>query len=441
MRDPDAALEIGASQVTRHLTHPLQTGHFLNSALARRWVAEGRLVQFQLTSERRVDAERLPFVSHPLEWCDAQLSDAARLTLDLQKEAVAEGFDMKDASAWNVLFAGSRPVFCDLLSFELLTERKWWAAGQFARHFILPLAVLRVKGLPTRHAFQVSRDGMLPEHARKVLGMRRFLTRFWPAMAGAASETLPPARAGKARPVAIEAIRSYRSGLHETFSWMLDGGAPRRPSASTWSGYREHRDHYPDGSVDRKREVLQRWLSEQKPAWVLDLGCNTGEFSRLSADSGASVVSIDGDHDAIQTLYRSLDHTSRIHPLIAPLDDMSGGRGWEGREHSGLMQRLWGQFDGVLMLALVHHLMVSSAIPIAEVAAMVRRCTRAWAVIEWIDENDPQMKLLCAQRRREPAHFSMDIQRNAFIDAGFELVEEIQLDPGTRRLALLRLKA
>ena len=46
---------------------------------------------------------------------------------------LAEGCELKDATAWNVIFAGSRPVFCDHLSFRPLPSRQWWAFGQFLR--------------------------------------------------------------------------------------------------------------------------------------------------------------------------------------------------------------------------------------------------------------------------------------------------------------------
>lgn len=436
MRDPEASIEFGDTRVIRHLRHPLPEGHFLASSLARRWAGDGRLVPFEVVSERRVESERLPFVSHPMEWCDAQLFDAARLTLDLQKDAVAEGFDLKDASAWNVLFDGARPVFCDLMSFVPLAGRKWWAAGQFARHFVLPLAVARSRGLQARTAFLVSRDGLLPEDARRLFGISRFFTRFWPAMAGGGSGVA--AVAASPDPTASrESIVSYR-GLQETLSWMVDGGRPSGVGSSNWAAYREHREHYPEGSVDRKREAVQRWLGTLAPQWVLDLGCNTGEFSRLAVAAGARVVAVDGDHDAIQSLYLSQRGARDILPLIAMLDDLSGGRGWAGREHPGLLQRLEGRFDVVLVLALVHHLIVSSSIPLAEVAGFVRRCTRQRAVVEWIDEGDPQMQLLCSQRQRDPRDFSIDLQRQAFLDAGFEIEEEVVLSPGSRRLALLR---
>ena len=72
-----------------------------------------------------------------------QLRDAALLTLELQERALARGFTLRDASAYNVQFVDGRPVFIDTLSFEPREEGAPWAAyGQFCEHFLVPLALM-----------------------------------------------------------------------------------------------------------------------------------------------------------------------------------------------------------------------------------------------------------------------------------------------------------
>ena len=58
-----------------------------------------------------------PFISYPYEWCFGQLKAAALLTLAVQKRALARDLILRDASAFNVQFVGSRPIFIDTLSF------------------------------------------------------------------------------------------------------------------------------------------------------------------------------------------------------------------------------------------------------------------------------------------------------------------------------------
>nr|MDQ3311615.1 methyltransferase [Actinomycetota bacterium] len=66
--------------------------------------------------------ERIEVVSYPYEWPFEMLRDAALLQLRLTREAIAEKLITKDASSYNVQFAGTRPVFIDIGSFERLRK-------------------------------------------------------------------------------------------------------------------------------------------------------------------------------------------------------------------------------------------------------------------------------------------------------------------------------
>ena len=68
------------------------------------------------------------------------LRDAARLQLALTREALAEKLITKDASAYNVQFVGTKPVFIDVGSFERLRPGEPWAGyRQFCELFLNPL--------------------------------------------------------------------------------------------------------------------------------------------------------------------------------------------------------------------------------------------------------------------------------------------------------------
>ena len=436
MRDPAARLQLTDRDAIRHLNTPLSGAHFLRSTLAQRWASEARLVSFEWRSEFELAAPRIAFVSRPDEWCDAQLHAAAALTLELQCEAVAHGFDLKDASAWNVLFRGTQPVFCDLLSFEALRDRSWWAAGQYARQFILPLLLSRRRGLRAHQCFAVWRDGVPSGSARRLLGPARYASRYWPLMMDAGHAVKANPAQG---PAAIETVGRFREGLHASLRWLLRGVEPGRDCAAptTWSEYAGQREHYTGDSLQRKRECLAAWMSRERPAWVLDLGCNTGEFTRMALEAGSEVVAVDADHECVQRLFLS-SQSQRLHPLVAALDDLPGGRGWASLEHAGLAQRFGQAFDMVLMLGLVHHLMIAASIPIAQVAQFAAHCTRRWLIVEWIDGTDRQARLLCAQRQRTVTEFGIDAQRAAFEAAGFAVVASEPLGDVTRTLALLR---
>jgi SAM-dependent methyltransferase len=436
MRDPAGRLVMEADRVVRELRERLTPDHFLHSPLARRWRERGDLVDFAIVDDHTVAARRVPFVGLPAEWCDLQLFQAAELTLRLQREAVEAGYDLKDASAWNVIFDGGRPVFCDLLSFDPLRHKRWWAAGQFARHFILPLLLSSRRGLPAYKAFQAWRDGVPHEVARRMLGPSRFLTRYWPLMAGGAQPAVAATAAANVVET-IDSIRRFRAGLDQSLSWMLCGVDPRRrlPNPSTWGNYVGERGHYADADLVAKRERVVQWIRDLAPARVLDLGCNSGEFSRLAAEAGADVVGVDLDHGAISRAVAQ--PASRIGFVVAPLDDLRGGYGWNAQEQAGLPQRLRGYADLTMMLALIHHLVLGASIPMAAVAAFAAACTRRWLVVELIAPQDVQIGMMQAQRDRMDAFPTLEEQLGQFRKAGFAIRERLPLSTGTRELVLL----
>jgi hypothetical protein len=328
MRDPQARLVLAVDQVNRHLSEALPKQHPLHTAAARQWVAAGHLVLFDWLDERLLVSPKIPFVSSPEEWCDAQLLDAARLTLDLLELANAEAADLKDASAWNVIFDGCKPVFCDLTSLEPIQSHAWWAAGQFVRHFIGPLWLARATGLQSRDVFRMNRDGAMPELLRETLGWRRFLCRCWPLVAEAK---------GQGGAIGVGAVTSqtplYRKQLVASLRWMLKGVQPRAVRHTVWGQYTAQRGHYTSPALQAKREQLAQWLMQLQPTWTLDLGCNSGEFSQLALDAGSRVIALDGDHDAVQAMYLRYAGHGQLYPVLASLDDIHSGRGWAGAEH------------------------------------------------------------------------------------------------------------
>lgn len=56
-------------------------------------------------------------------------------------------------------------------------------------------------------------------------------------------------------------------------------------------------------------------------------------------------------------------------------------------ECPSFLERAEGKFDLVLMLAVVHHLIVSERVPLADILALVARLTRCWLLIEYVDQS------------------------------------------------------
>jgi hypothetical protein len=114
--------------------------------------------------------ERIPFVSYPYEWPFSMLKDAALLQLRLGRRALEHDLTLKDASAYNVQFKGSEPVFVDVGSFETLRPGEPWAGyRQFCMLFLYPLMLQAYRGAPYHPWLRGSLDGITPTEAAALL--------------------------------------------------------------------------------------------------------------------------------------------------------------------------------------------------------------------------------------------------------------------------------
>ncbi len=432
MRDPLGSITLEPTKVRRNLYQALPHDHFLHDEASTKMVAAGQLVPFQFVTDKEIISPRIPFVSYPHEWCDAQLLDAAELTLTLSEDALSVGHELKDASAWNVIFDGCKPLFCDHLSFQKISEKRWWAFAQYIRHFVLPLCLAKYRLLNAKDSFKINRDGIDPDLARSLMGLKRFATRYWMLM-------LKP-RGSVIEKKSTESYNnsSYHKNLYKTTRWFLGGVRNVHQQRSVWNNYTEERDHYTDSASDVKFQTVKTWLVRLSPQWVIDLGCNTGEFSKLAASAGSRVVAIDLDHESVQKLYLA-NKGEQIYPVIANLEDLSGGRGWGGDEFPGLLTRLDNFGDLVLMLAVVHHLAISSSVPYDRIAEIAASLTKRYLIIELLDSTDPLTQHLAAQRNRQASEFSLSAQRAAF-DRHFNTVEIISIPDSSRQLFLMEKK-
>ncbi len=402
------------------------------SGLYEKLVAGGQLVRHEEvplgpTDEgayRVLRPELLAFISYPYEWCAGQLRAAALLTLDVMRTALDYGMVLKDASAYNVQFVGSRPVLVDTLSFEVYEEgRPWVAYRQFCEHFLAPLALACVRDPRTLGLLRAHIDGiplplasaLLPAITWMRFGLLTHIHLHARAQARLGHETKAATRATLSK----HSLMALIDSLRRTVDVLR---RPTRPS--DWSDY-EATCSYSAESREQKAEVVRRFLEGARAKLVLDLGANTGAFSLLAAGAGAFVVSIDGDSEVVAANFKRLGDArdERILPLVMDLANPSPGLGWDGRERKSLVDR--GPADALLALALVHHLALGNNIPLPMVAAWLARLAPR-ALVEFVPKDDPQSQRLLAVRedvfdRYDRGHMEEALRTHFTIEAAVEL--------------------
>jgi SAM-dependent methyltransferase len=200
--------------------------------------------------------------------------------------------------------------------------------------------------------------------------------------------------------------------------------------SSTWTDYAETATHYSDDDHSRKREFVSQALAAAKPARVLDVGSNSGAYSRLAAETGAEVVSIDTDVDTVDRLATSLQGSGKkILPLHVDLSRPTPATGWENRETASFLGRAKGHFDTVMMLAVIHHLLLSSQIPMDRIAALCANLTTRNLVVEWVPPTDVKFRELVRGREALCGHITEIAFREAFL-CHFNIARECRLANG-----------
>jgi len=81
----------------------------------------------------------IDFWSYPYEWSFSALKATAILHLDIQIKLLKHKIALSDATAYNIQFIGTKPVFVDFLSFRRYRENEHWGAHrQFCDQFLNP---------------------------------------------------------------------------------------------------------------------------------------------------------------------------------------------------------------------------------------------------------------------------------------------------------------
>jgi SAM-dependent methyltransferase len=422
---------------------------FDGSALKRRLVDDGRLIPDEPAdlslaptagAHAVIRPERIAFVSYPYEWTFGELREAALLTLDVQLAAMADGWSLRDASAYNVQFRDARPILIDSLSFEPLEDGAPWVAyRQFCEQFLAPLALVARRDVRLAGLLRLGPDGipldlavrLLPWRTRLDFGLLSHLHLHARAQVRHAADAAADGDAGAARRTRLPKARL--EGLLRNLRGTVDG-LRWEPSGTEWADYSEHTSYGEAAATDKDR-LVDAFVREAPGSRVWDLGANTGRFSRIAADAGRRVVALDIDPAAAERHFRAVREAGRtdILPLVADVANPSPALGWAGRERRSLLDRA--DADAILALALVHHLAIGRNVPLPMLADLFADLA-PWAIVEFVPKEDPMVRRLLATRRDVFPDYHLDGFR-AVMAARFDVVREAPIAESTRVLFLL----
>jgi len=378
---------------------------------------------------------RIPIISYPYEWTFGMLRDAAALQLELVEAALLENMSLKDATAYNIQFIAGKPVFIDIASFEPQEVGAPWAGyRQFCELFLFPLMLQAYKRLDFQPFLRSRLDGVSVQTAAGLFGLRdRFrrgvLSHVWlqaklERRYGRTEQNVKSKlkSAGFNREMILANVRKLRR-LVDRLEWQ-DG-------ESEWGHY-EALHNYSDEDHRRKEAFVDESIAASGAQVVWDLGCNTGQFSKIAARHADQVLAMDLDHLSVERLYRDIRHDGleNILPLVQNIADPSPKQGWRLQERSDLPGR--SQPDLVLCLALIHHVVITANIPLAEFVDWLADLGPN-LVIEYVSRKDDKVQALLRNKVDLYSDYSRE-SLEAALRRRFEIRDTLELDSGNRFL-------
>lgn len=451
-RDPSGFVYQRAGLLYRQVNLSYQADYdaLMSSGLYTHLVEKKRLVAHQeikvepLVPEgfyKTIQPERVPFMTYPYEWSFSQYRDAAIQTLRIMQAALEYGMILKDASAYNIQFINNRPVLIDTLSFTQYKEGQPWVAyRQFCQHFLAPLALMSKVDMSMGSMMRLHIDGipldlasrLLPLSTRANFGLSTHIHLHAAALKRYTSDNTgkDPQRGAFTKNALVGLVDSLMRTVQK-LRW--------KPATDKWGNYYQA-TNYSDQAFAKKKEIVTTLLQSVEAATILDLGANTGVFSKLAKEApGCTVISTDYDPAAVEINYLDCKQHKIRHvlPLILDLTNPSPAIGWANLERDAFFQR--GPFDVIMALALIHHLAISNNLPLEKIAAFFAQNCQ-YLLIEFVPKEDSQVQRLLAGRddifeNYTPAGF------RASFDAYFEPVNELVVEGSARTIFWMKKKS
>lgn len=415
-RDPSSHVYVSGSRVFRGIRGPNAAflGEFLESAfykeragsaIVNSWVVSRQDLRKaklpdDLLSEYDlwIEHQRLEFITYPYEWSFGQLRRAAIFQLDLNIQSLEAGFQLKDASAYNIQFVGNQPTFIDLPSFEIYQEgQPWIAYKQFCEMFFAPLVLHAYTGVSMQPWIRGNLDGIDLVDCSRVLPWKSYLSAsvlgHIHAHAMASKKVSATSQAAEKKKVSVkkENLISLMKGLQSAIKGL------KSRSASYWKDY-ENQNSYSSGLVLEKEQIVSDFAAEFAGKRLLDIGCNAGKFSEIALEMGVrSVIGMDFDEGALdQAIEREVLDGKDFSPLLYDFANPSPAIGWALNERKTLADRL-PQCDGLICLALIHHLVIARNIPMQSFVDLILSLSPN-GLVEFVSKDDPMVQGLLANR-------------------------------------------
>ena len=300
------------------------------------------------------------------------------------------------------MFVGSRPIFIDYLSFRPYRDGEFWLAHQqFCEQFLNPLLMSARLGVNPNAWYRGNLEGVASQDLAKLLGLRGWLNgttlintmlpSFFERRATAKNSNAETVKMVKSRKLAKSAYQGMIKRLHAGISKLSIAA-----DATVWQDYADNTS-YSSEETTSKEAMVARFTNTIKPAMVWDIGCNTGRYSKLALESGATaVIGLEFDTGALEAAYAMSKHEQlSFTPLLMNAVNPSPSLGWNECERHSLKDRA--DADAIIALAVIHHICIGRNIPLSDAVNWFVDLAPS-GLIEFVPKEDPMVQELLSLR-------------------------------------------
>ena len=381
-----------------------------------------------------LEHEKINFITYPYEWSFEFLKKAAILHLDLQILSLKAGYQIKDSSAFNIQFVNGKPIFIDILSFEKYVDGDYWLGyKQFCEHFLAPILINSELKIDHNIFFRGDLNGIDIKVLSKMMPIKSFfkyLVFFHVHLHALSMKNIYSTSKRKIEKKKIKKVNLI--AMIETLKNKIEKIELKKKTY--WATY-ENENSYLDISLQKKEEEVNNFVKKYNLKKILDLGCNTGRFSEISFLAGANnVVGLDFDSGAIDLASKKKFFDNKnFTPLVYDFSNPSPSLGWDLSERLPIENRIK-KVDGLICLALIHHLTLSNNIPLPETINYFSKLAN-FALIEFVPKEDEMVSSLL--KNREDVFFDYDVENfKKYMKTHYEILSIVDIPSSSRKLII-----
>lgn len=455
-RDPEGRVFEASGKIFRTLAKQalprIQT--LLNSAFFQDLIKENLFVPTKMIAaaemgldpaeigEYIIEHEKIEIITLPYEWSFDMLKEAALNHLTILRKSVENGYILKDGTAFNLAYRNNKMCFIDLLSFDDYIEgQPWEGYTQFCQEFLIPLMLTAYKKIEFQTLWRGYFKGIPISDFSNILNMKDY---FRPGifrhvvlqnmLANTFSKNKPHLKDSfKNKLFSKEILLRLIINIENTIQKL-----EYDPKKSIWINY-EHENSYDAIEEKVKEEFVMNGLRQMQPRQVVDLGANTGHYSKLVEQECERVISLDYDPTCINNLFLKLKKDNKeinIIPMVGDLLNPSPSQGWALKERSNLFFRI--KSDFFLALAVIHHLCITANVPLEYFITILKEVGEA-GIVEWVDKKDEMVQFMLRNRKDIFNHYTWENFKQ-ILEKHFVILKVMETQKGMRKICLVRKK-